>query len=125
MPTSTLVSMNSWGLYLVTSVALVLVIAPQLGSLARDSREGADWRNVDGIRSVVDSLGPGVLVNLTYGSASADDPVILSGFSFSCNYGNGTIVLPSRWSLPNVTLLPAHHYRLWLSGKEVQVIEAG
>jgi hypothetical protein len=117
--------MNSWGLYIVSSVALVLVIAPQLGSLTRDSREGIDWRNVDGIRSVVNSLGPGVLVNLSFGRTSAEDPVVLRGLSFSCAYGNGTIVLPSRWPLPNMTLLPGHHYRLWLSGEEVQVIEAG
>jgi hypothetical protein len=117
--------MNSWGLYLVASVALVLVVAPQLTGLAGDSREGADWRNVDGMRKVVDALGQGDTVNLTFTGAFAADPIVLTGFHIACDYGNGTLVLPSRWALPNTTLLPGHHYRVWLNGGEVQVTETG
>lgn len=106
--------MNSWGLYIFASVALVLLFTPQLDGVARDARESADWRNVDGVRAVIDSLRPGVAVLFTYGGSFAPDDVRLGGHLVSCPDGNGTISMPVTWPLPNVTLSPSVRYRLAL-----------
>lgn len=125
MPVSSVSGMNSWGLYLVSAVALVLVLTPQLSGLARASREAADWRFLDGVRAVADSLQPGVVVNLTFSSPLAPDPLQLGAHRLSSDYGGGTISLPSRWALPNATLYPSLHYLLWLSGSRVMVTQTG
>jgi hypothetical protein len=104
---------------------MVLFMTPQLTSLTRDSREASDWRNVDGVRSVVDALNPGIQVTLTFGSGPGEDPIRLGGHTLSCSYGTGTVTLPSKWALFPTVLLPLHHYHLWLGEGEIQVTEVG
>ena len=95
-------------------MALVLLFTPQLGGVARASRESADWRNVDGVRAAIDSLRPGMTALLAYGASGAPDEVNLGGHLVSCADGNGTISMPVPWALPNVTLSPSARYRLTL-----------
>lgn len=121
MPASSFSEMNSWGAYLLASMALVLLLSPQLLRVARDSRASSDWRYADGVRAVVDSLAPGAKVEITFGVAKVSDPVQLLGHHVICFDGNGTISLPVRWDLPNTTLAPGMHYRLSLSSGEVVV----
>lgn len=116
--------MNSWGLYIFASVALVLLLTPQLGGVARDARESADWRNVDGVRAIIDSLAPGVTVLFAYGSSASPDRIRLEGHLVSCRDGDGTISMPVAWALPNVTLSPSVRYRLALVGGAVVVTKS-
>lgn len=125
MPASSVSALNSWGVYLVASAALILVLSPQLTGAARGSREGADWRYADGVKNVLDALRPGISVGLSYGASSSGDPLHLEGHRISCAYGSGTISLPTRWALPNATLSPSVNYLVWLSGGEVQVAQVG
>jgi hypothetical protein len=125
MPASSLAALNSWGVYLIASAALVGALTPQLLGVMEDSREGADWRIADGIRVALDALRPGIALTLSYGTWSSSDTVHLGGREVSIAYGNGTITLPTVWNLPNVTLTPSVSYRAWLSGATVQVTQAG
>jgi hypothetical protein len=113
--------MNSWGLYLISALALVLMLTPQLTALASDSRESSDWRYLDGVREVVDSLRPGVSVNLTLVSPTPPDEIHLSGRHLSCDYGGGSLTMATEWPLSNATLSPNSRYILWLGGGIVMV----
>jgi hypothetical protein len=125
MPTSSVGSLNSWGVYIIASAVLVGILSPQLIGVAGDSREAADWRNADGVRVALNALRPGITFTFSYGGWSTSDAVRLDGQQVSVTYGNGTISFPTIWSLPNCTLLPAVNYRVWLAGEIVQVKQAG
>jgi len=125
MPVSSTSSLNSWGVYIISAVALVLVLTPQLTALGRASRESADWRYLDGVRMMIDSLGPGIVVNLTSPSGLAPDPVSLDGHQLSTSYGDGTLVFNTKWALPSVTISPSSQYRLTLSRGDVVVSQIG
>jgi hypothetical protein len=114
LPVSSISGLNSWGLYIFASVALVLLFTPQLVGVTKDARDSADWRNIDGVRAVIDSLRPGITLLLAYGPSVSPDEVRLGGHLVSCPDGNGTISMPVRWALPNVTLSPSARYRLSL-----------
>jgi len=111
--------------YLISAAAIVLLLTPELEGLVVESRKGADWRTLDSVRAAVDALRPGVVLNLTYGSLSAQDSVRLSGRLFTISYGNGTFSLPSRWLLPNETLHASVPHLLWLEGGKVVVASPG
>ena len=117
--------MNSWGLYLISAVALVLMLTPQLTALAADSRESSDWRYMDGIREVVNSIQPGVSLNLSLVSPTAPDEIRLSGHHLSCDYGSGTLTMVTDRPLSDVILLPNSHYVLWLGSGTVMVRQIG
>ena len=125
MPASSTSALNAWGVYLVASVALVGLLAPALTGLAADSREASDLRVADGIRSVINSLQPGTSIELSYGTWSTSDHFQLDGKQISVGYGRGTIILPVKWGLPNVTLVPDVLYHAWLVGNEVEVAAVG
>ena len=121
MPASSVSGMNSWGLYLFASVALVLVFTPQLSGVVQASRDSMDRRNLDGIRELVDALRPGSTVVFSYGIAGVSDSVRLGGRSIWCLDGNRTIAVPARWALQNATLAPGTRYQFALSQGEVSV----
>ena len=121
MPAPSLSSLNSWGAYLLAALALILMLTPQMAAVARDSRESADWRNLDGVRAAVDSLRPGITLLLSYGAANVSDTVRLGGHLVSCSDGNDTLSMAVRWARPIITLIPSLHYRLSLSQGAVRV----
>ncbi len=125
MPAASVGATNSWGIYLIASAVLVGIMTPQLMGVAGDSREGADWRCADGVRAALDALRPGVTIVMACESWPGGDPIKLGGTQVSAAYGSGTIVFPSRWRLPNVTLVPSATYRAWLDGAQVQVTPIG
>jgi hypothetical protein len=125
LPAASVSSLNSWAVYLLSALGLLLMVSPQLVGTVHDSRESADWRNLDGVRAAVDALAPGEVINLTYGSMSTSDPIRLAGHQLSCSYGNGTLAFASRWQLPDLNLTASTFYLVWLSGGEVQVARAG
>lgn len=125
MPASSVSGMNSWGLYLISAVALVLMLTPQLTALAADSRESSDWRYMDGIREVLNSIQPGVSLNLSLVSPMAQDEIRLSGHRLSCDYGSGTLTMVTDLPLSDAILSPNSRYVLWLSGGTIMVKQIG
>ena len=123
MPASSISGLNSWVLYISGWTALVLLLTPQLAGGAKDARASADWRNVDGVRAVVDSLRPGLAVLLISVSSGSPDEVRLGGHLVSCPDGNGTVTMTVTWALPNITLAPSVLYRLTLASGVVVVTQ--
>lgn len=116
-------SLNSWGAYILAAAALVALLAPALGSTAAASREGADWRTVDGVRQALSSLGPGMTVTFVVGPGA--DSLMLTGRAITCSYGGGTVSAASPWPLPNMTLSPGVAYSVSLSGGSLRVRAVG
>jgi hypothetical protein len=106
------------------ALAMTLVLSPALTSAAKDSRQGADWRILDGVRSVLDSLRPGFTAFLIFGAPGTSDSIHLGGHRISISYGGGSILQGSKWTLVNATLLPGVAYRVWLAGGIAQVANA-
>lgn len=125
MPTSTLGALNAWGVYLVASLALIGLLSPALAGTASRAREGADYREVDGVRAVLDGLRPGLAVSFSFGASTDVDPILLGGHTISSSYGGGNISAPSRWLLPGTELFPTVHYLLALEGNRVKVTPLG
>jgi len=100
-------------------------LSPQLTAATQDSREGYDYRIADGIRSVIDSLRPGMLVAFSFGTWSISDSAQLAGHTISITGGNWKVIMSTRYSLPNVTLLPSAQYQVWLEGNSVRVSGPG
>ena len=121
MPASSFGAINSWAVYLFAAAALVLLFTPQLVGVARTSRAAADWRDLDGVRAIVDSLRPGIQVRFSFGVARFSDDIALEGHTVSCFVGNGTISMKVLLALPNATLGPAVRYSLSLVGGVVRV----
>ena len=120
MPASTVSAMNSWGVYLIASAALVLILAPSLQKISSDTRVASDWREIDSVRRIIDSLRPGMTVHLRLGS-DAKDTISLHGYEILCDDGAGMLLRNSRWLLPDYSLLPGVGYVLSLGTTRVEV----
>lgn len=105
------------------AAALVALLAPALASTAAASREGADWRTVDGVRRVLSSLGPGTTVTFVLGAGA--DPLTFAGTTITCSYGGGRVSAASPWHLPRLTLSPGVTYAISLRGRDVTVRTGG
>lgn len=125
MPASSIGALNAWGVYLIASAALVAALVPQLSGTLQDSREGADYRVAEGIQSVLNLLSPGANLTLSFGDWPSSDVARLAGYDVTFDYGNGTLVLPVRWALPDFTLFPGLGYQVWLVNDKVRVTEIG
>ena len=116
--------MNSWGVYLASAFALVLIMSPQLSRLTSESRESSDFRNLDGVRAVLDELQHGERAVVSFGSWIGGDPIRLRVTQISCDYGSGVVSMDVRWQLPDATLYPGVNYVIELSGSTVGVTQA-
>jgi hypothetical protein len=116
--------LNSWGVYMTAALALLLFLSPALSASARDSREGVDLRNVDGVRAVLSSLQPGVSVRFSFGASASSDPIAVQGHEISSFYGSGYVRASCVCQLPDETLRPAVPYLAYLSGGVV-VLQGG
>ena len=116
--------LTSWGVYLIASASLVLLLSPQLSQVTVDARASADWRNLDGARSAMDAIRPGVTLPFSYGDAKVSDPLRLLGHEVYCSDGRGTLNASVRWALPDYTLVPGVRYVLSLSQGAVVVTPA-
>ena len=125
MPASSVGVMNSWGIYLIASAALVAALTPQLIGASQDSREACDYRMADGIRSVLDSLRSGTVVTFSFSGWPTPDSAHLTGHAIVFTGANWTVTARTRYSLPNVTLSPGVNYQVWLQGSSVRVSEHG
>ena len=123
MPASSIGALNSWGTYLVASLALLLLISPALAAASRGSREGVDLRNTEGVGAVLSSLTPGVSVRFSFGSSASADPIVTQGHELLCSYGDGQVEIRTATLLANATLRPTTLYLAYVSNGAV-VIEA-
>lgn len=118
-------ALNSWGIYFAGAAALLLLMSPVIASASKDSREGVDLRNVEGVHAVLASLTPGVSVRFQYGVSASDDPIVTQGHQLRSSYGGGVVEMYSAAALSNETLLPRVTYRAYLGGGEVVVVPSG
>ncbi len=125
MPASSVSSLTSWGLYLLATVALLAILSPLLSGSFQSARAGADSRNLDGVRAVLDGLRPGMTMTFSFGEATGSDPIRVEGHLISCTSALGKVTLPSRWGLPSMTLLPSVPYTVQLDGGSVKVVGPG
>ena len=124
MPATSISALNSWGIYMVAAFVLLLVLSPQLPSVSSDSGEGVDMRNLGGVSQVLSELRPGVSVRFAFG-APGSGPILIGGHQLTCSYGAGAIRDQTATNLPNETLYPSVSYLAYLSGGEVEVVQAG
>lgn len=110
---------------MLSAVALLLFLSPALASASRDAREGADLRNVDGVRAVLSALQPGVTVRFSFGDSAPGDPISTHGHELSSYYGSGSLVASTPAELSNETLRPAVPYMAYISQGVVVVVQAG
>ena len=120
MPASSVSAMNSWGIYLVASAALILILAPSLQKISSDARIASDWREIDGASRIINSLSPGMTVHLKLGS-DTKDAIRLHGYEISCDDGTGKLLRNSRWPLPDYALLSGVGYMISLGANGVEV----
>ena len=118
-------AIDSWGVYIVAAAALLLMLSPLLVATARDSREGADARYLDGVRVVLASLQPGEGVRFSFGGWPSSDPIRLDGHALTCSYGYGNLELTVSRALPDLTLYPGVLYFAYLDGGAVGVYRVG
>ena len=124
MPAGSIGALNSWGVYLLASAALLLVLSPPLASAFQYSREGSDLRSVDGVRAVLSSLQEGVSVQFSFGESTWPDPVAIGGHTVACSYGGGEVSAHTPVLLSNATLRPDVVYTASMIGGEIEVSEA-
>lgn len=124
MPASSIGVMNSWGVYLMASACLIVLITPTLYKTSNNARVASDWREVDGLTKVINSLRPGMSVQLELWMNSTDS-VRLQGYIVSCDDGSGTLTGKSVWLLPYYTLVHGVSYDLKLDGSLVEVTRTG
>lgn len=125
MPASSVSSLTSWGLYLLATVALLAIVSPMLSGSVQSARVGADSRNLDGVRAVLDGLRPGMSMTFSFGEGTGSDPIRLEGHQISCTSAVLKMIVPSRWGLPNMILLPSVAYHVQLEGVYVKVVGPG
>jgi hypothetical protein len=125
MPASSVSSLTSWGLYLLATVALLAILSPMLSGSFQSARVGADSRNLDGVRSVLDGLRPGMRITFSFGEATGSDPIRIEGHLISCTSAAGKMTVPSRWGLPSMIVLPSVAYTAQLEGGSVKVVGPG
>lgn len=104
---------------MLAALALLLFFSPALVSASRDSREGVDLRNIDGVRAVLSSLRPGVVARFSFGT-SANDPITVRGHEITCSYGAGSVEVYSS-AAADATLLPSVTYLAYISGGAVVI----
>lgn len=116
--------MNAWGAYMISAVALLLILSPALASTSLAAREGADIRNVAGVGAILSSVRPGVTALFSFGESAYGDPISANGHTLSCSYGSGTVQLLTTADVSGVTLSPAVQYRAYVDGGVVVVVRA-
>jgi hypothetical protein len=78
---------------------------------------------VRGVASVLNSMEPGMVVDLGYSMPPAQ--LALTGHILTMSVGNVSVTEATRWKLPDTTLSPNHLYQLSLASGELVVKETG
>ena len=125
MPASVLGSQFSWALYLFAAAGLVVVLSPSLSGTAAVSRHGAELRVLEGVRSVLEGVGPGVHADFSLGSYGTTEAIVLHGHVLSLVDGNSTLSLACSASLGNATLSLPGSYEAVAKGGVVEVSPLG
>jgi hypothetical protein len=122
MPATSISSLTSWGLYLLASTALLVIAAPMVAGSAQAARIGADSRNLDGVKTVLDNLSPGMTATFVFVGSPGSDPIRIEGHSISCTSASGKMTVLSKWELPNMDLQQSVVYSVQLEGNSVRVV---
>jgi hypothetical protein len=98
------------------------MVAPMVADSSQAARIGADSRNLDGVKTVLDNLSPGMTATLVFEGSTGSDPIRIEGHSISCTSGSGKMMVFSKWELPSMDLQPSVVYSIQLEGNSVRVV---
>lgn len=125
MPATVVSSVSGWGVYFASALIFAAVLSPTIHQVQEGSKAVSASKTVAGIQRVFDSLGPGLMVKLTYGSYGEAAKVVTGGHTVTYISGDTSVSIVTRWSLPALTLLPGVEYSAWISGGSVEVSRVG
>ena len=125
MPATVVSSVSGWGVYFATALIFASVLSPTMNQVREDSKAVSALKTITGVQRVFDSLGPGLVVILTYGSPGEAAKITTVAHSVTYISGDTAISAVTRWALPDFTLLPGVEYFSWISGGSVEVSQVG
>jgi len=96
-----------------------------MSGVVADSKLGAASRTLLGVRSVLDSLKPGMTVRLTYGSPGSPGEIRTIGHLLVFVLGSPISLSMCKWNLPNMTMLPGWAYVARLDGSSIEMTVDG
>ncbi|MBI3841532.1 MAG: hypothetical protein HY297_06260 [Thaumarchaeota archaeon] len=117
--------LSSWGAYVVATGVLVAAMSPVFVGVLSSSVIGSGFRYLDGVRSVLDSLRPGMTVSFSYGYKGFPGEIRLEGWGLTFQSGGANVSFPSHWFLPDIALVPGTSYSAHLTGASVEVDGSG
>lgn len=120
MPVSALSALDSWGVYMLSSLALILLVVPSVLGLYGEAVDSGGLRGVAGIREVVDGLEPGMQVLVSYGWDGMPGTVTLEGDSATYAYGSVSFSVVCAWPFQPSVLLPGVEYELHVASGRVE-----
>lgn len=124
MPTVAVSSQLSDAVYLVSIIALsVLLARPVFLVFAASQQRGAE-AVASGLGGMIDSMSPGTTVVASLATyPGVQLSVTLSGTTVAASFGKTTATAGVRWELQRATLSPGETYSFTLRGGEVLVAQ--
>lgn len=125
MPATVVSSVSGWGVYFATALIFASVLSPTMNQVQEDSKVVSASKTVAGVQRVFDSLGPGLMVILTYGSRGEAAKITTGAHSVNYVSEDTAVSAVTKWPLSNFTLLPGVEYFAWISTGSVEVSRIG
>lgn len=125
MPATSLETILSWGVYILAGGAALAILVPVALGIQRDSAISADRTQLEGLRSVLESLGPGMTVTFILPSGLQSGDVVLDGHSIVYVGTGGNVTLVSDCSFENTELSGPAAYVARADDGTVEVLPRG
>ena len=125
MPATVVSSVSGWGVYLASALIFAAALSPTMNQVQDDSKVASATKTIAGVQRVLDSIGPGLMVTLTYGSLGEGARITIGTHIVTYISGDMGVSAVTRWDLPDFTLLPGVQYFVWISGGSVKVSLVG
>ena len=125
MPSTVISSISGWGAYFASGLILVVVLTPAVYHVHEASKVESGLRIIAGVQRVLDSLRPGLVATLTYGSLGGAAEVRTGAHAITYISGNTSVSAETKWALQNSTLNPGLNYSVYLAGGLVEVSRVG
>jgi hypothetical protein len=106
------------------ALSLVVVCSPVLGGVRERAYGDSAAQTARGLANVVDGLSPGLTAEFSFHSPLPGGHILLLGASVLVAWGDVASAAETRWSLPDVVLIPEHHYLFSMSADRVEVLDS-
>jgi hypothetical protein len=121
LPASSISAAVSWGVYIASAFALLLLLGPILGSIPLAVNEKSGSATVESLVLLVDSLSPGMTVIVRFGPAIGGANYTLQGHTLTFAEGAEAFQGFTRPLLQNATVEAGSLCRVWLASGIVHV----